>query len=53
MNPLTVIGMLDVTIKEGHKAIIHNAGSSALGKMMTRLFHKNNIPVISVVRKEE
>ncbi len=43
--------MLDIAIKEGHKAAVHNAGSSSLGKMMTRLFHKNNIPVISVVRK--
>ncbi len=43
--------MLDITIKEGHKAVVQNAGSSALGKMLTRLFHKHNIPVISIVRK--
>ena len=32
VNPVTVCGFVDVTQKEGHKAIIHAAAASALGK---------------------
>lgn len=37
-NPLTTIAMLEILLKEGHKAVVHNAGSSSIGKMMVKLF---------------
>ena len=32
VNPLTVCGFIDTAHKQGHKAIIHSAAASALGK---------------------
>ena len=32
VNPLTVCGFIDVAKKNGHKAIIHAAAASSLGK---------------------
>jgi len=37
----------------GHKAAIHTAGSSALGRMLIRYFKAKNITLINIVRKQE
>ncbi|CAD8077935.1 unnamed protein product [Paramecium primaurelia] len=53
VNPLSVIGMLDICKKNNAKAVINNPGASQLGKMMNRLFKERNIKVINIVRREE
>jgi len=53
VNPLTALAMLDKTKTGGHKAIIHTAAASSLGRMLNRIFAPEEIPIINVVRKEE
>jgi len=52
VNPLTVLGFLDIAKVGGHRAILHTAAASALGKMLVRLGHRRGIKIVCVVRKE-
>jgi len=53
VNPLTAIGFFDIVKREGHKALINNAASSALGRMIELLGFRKRIPVINIVRRKE
>ena len=53
VNTLTALAMLDKTKTGSHKAIIHTAAASSLGRMLNRLFIQEEIPIINVVRREE
>lgn len=53
VNPMTAWAMFEQCRKEGHKAIVQTAGASALGKMMIRLGKEYNVPIISIVRRED
>ncbi|OQS06552.1 oxidoreductase, zinc-binding dehydrogenase family protein [Thraustotheca clavata] len=53
VNPLTVVAFVETAIAKGVKAIVHNAGASALGKMLVRHAKDNGIDVIAVVRRQE
>jgi len=51
VNPMTALAMLDKTQAGGHKAIIHTAAASSLGRMLNRIFIPEDIPIINVVRR--
>jgi NADPH:quinone reductase len=53
VNPLTAYALLDIAKKSGHKAILHTAGGSALGKIMCSLSQSFGVKVVPVVRREE
>lgn len=53
VNPLTACGFVDIAKKNGHKAIVHAAACSSLGKMLVRLTKSMGIPLINIVRREE
>jgi len=53
VNPGTVVYMTHLALEGGHKAAIHTAGSSALGRMFIRYFKEKGIKTINVVRKQE
>jgi len=53
VNPLTVLAFLDVIKTGGHKAVIHTAAASSLGKMLVRMMQDQGIPLINVVRRQE
>jgi len=53
VNPATVYYMGVVAERGNHKAAIHTAGSSALGRMLIRYFKHKGIKLINVVRREE
>lgn len=53
VNPLTALYMVDVAKRGQHKAVIHTAAASSLGKMLLRLCLKEGVPIICVVRREE
>jgi len=53
INPATVYYMGLEAERGGHKAVIHTAGSSALARMMIRLFKHKGIKTINVVRRDE
>ena len=53
VNPVTAWGFVYKCQKGGHKAIIHDAACSALGKILVKLTQKLSIPLINIVRREE
>lgn len=58
VNPMTALAFFDIHKKRAQSglksgAIINTAGASALGKMVIKLGERKNIPVISVVYKNE
>jgi len=53
INPATVYYMGVLADRGGHKAAIHTAGSSALGRMLIKYFKSKDIKLINIVRKEE
>jgi len=53
VNPLTVMGFLHTMQKEGHKAIVHTAAGSQVGRMMVKHCKQMGVPLVNIVRKEE
>ena len=53
VNPLTAIGLLDTARRGGHRAAVHTAGASQLGRMLIRIAARANYPLICVVRRDE
>jgi len=54
VNPATVVKMIEAEVKKGgHKAVIHSAGASALGKMLIRELKEAGVKSINLVRREE
>jgi len=53
VNPLTAIALFDKCVSEGHKAAVHTAGASQLGRMLIRLANDHNYPLINLVRRED
>jgi len=50
LNPMTAMGFLETVKRNKSKAVIQNGGSSAFGKMFTKLCTKEGIEVINLVR---
>lgn len=53
VNPLTVLGFIDVFRKRKHHGIIHTAAASALGRMLNKLSQAEKVPLLNVVRRQE
>jgi len=53
VNPLTAMALLQLARKGKHRAIVHNAAASSLGKMLVRLTAGEGLPLISIVRRQE
>ena len=53
INPGTVAYIAECAEKGNHKCAIHNSGSSAIGRMMVRLFKAKGIKLINIVRKDQ
>jgi NADPH:quinone reductase-like Zn-dependent oxidoreductase len=52
VNPLTAMGLLDTARRAGHRAAIHTAGASQLGRMMLVMADEMSYPLINVVRRD-
>jgi NADPH:quinone reductase len=52
VNPMTVLGMVETMRMEGHTALVHTAAASNLGQMLGRLCIQEQIPLVSIVRKQ-
>ena len=52
VNPLTVYLMLRQARRAKHRAVIHTAAASSLGKMMVKLAQRYALPLINIVRRE-
>jgi NADPH2:quinone reductase len=53
VNPMTVLGMVETMRDEGHRALVHTAAASSLGRMLVRLCKEEAIPLVNVVRSPE
>jgi NADPH2:quinone reductase len=53
VNPITVLCIAHYAKNKGHKAIIHGAAASALGKMLVKHAKQIGLPLINLVRRDE
>ena len=53
VNPMTAMAFILLARKGKHRAMVNNAAASSLGKMLLRMCHLREIPLINIVRKEE
>ena len=53
VNPWTAWALLDTARRAGHRAAVHTAAASALGRMLLRLSMRENFPIIHIVRRKE
>jgi len=53
INPLTALCMLETLRREGHRALVHTAAASNLGRMLVRLCQAEGVPLVNVVRRPE
>jgi len=53
VNPMTVMAMISIAKDGRHKAILHTAAASQLGKMLIRVGRRYNIRILCLVRKDE
>ena len=53
VNPMTVLGMVETMRLEKHVALVHTAAASNLGQMLNRLCIEEQVPLVSIVRRQE
>ena len=53
VNPMTVLGMVETMRLEKHLALVHTAAASNLGQMLNRLCIEEQVPLVSIVRRQE
>src|ERR1700712_5459789 len=53
VNPLTALGMTETMRREGHAALVHTAAASNLGQMLNKIFLKDGIALVNIVRSAE
>lgn len=53
INPMTAMAFIQLAREGKHRAMVNNAAGSSLGKMLIRMCHLKEIPLINIVRKEE
>jgi len=50
VNPLTALGMTETMKREGHKALVHTAAASNLGRMLNKICNEDGIGLVNIVR---
>jgi NADPH2:quinone reductase len=53
VNPLTALGMMETMQREGHRALVHTAAASNLGRMLDRLCREERIALVNIVRRAD
>jgi len=53
VNPMTALAFFEIIQKGQHTAFVNTAAASQLGRMLIRIANKKQIPLISVVRRDE
>ena len=53
VNPMTALGFIETMKLEDHRALIHTAASSNLGKMLIKICKNDSIPLINIVRNSK
>lgn len=52
-NPMTALAIAETVRLEGHKALVHTAAASNLGRMLVAICREDGIPLVNVVRRAE
>lgn len=50
VNPLTALGFVETAKRDGHRAIVHTAAASNLGRMLNRICIVDGVPLVNIVR---
>ncbi len=53
VNPMTVLAMVETMRMEGHRALVHTAAASNLGRMLVRVCQEEGIDLVNIVRRRE
>jgi len=53
INPATVVYMAIFAEQRGHKAVLHTAGASALGRQMIKYFKLRGLKLVNVIRRDD
>lgn len=53
VNPLSVVAMIDIAKRGGHKAIANTAAAGALGQLLNRMCTQSNLPIVNIVRRKD
>jgi len=53
INPMTALCFLETLRREGHRALVHTAAASNLGRMLVLLCREEGVPLVNVVRRPE
>jgi NADPH2:quinone reductase len=53
VNPLTSQGMVETMRLEGHKALVHTAAASNLGRMLNRICIADGVDLVNIVRTQQ
>jgi NADPH:quinone reductase-like Zn-dependent oxidoreductase len=52
-NPMTALAIAETVRLEGHRALIHTAAASNLGRMLVGICREDGIPLVNVVRRAD
>ncbi|UCG23186.1 MAG: zinc-binding dehydrogenase [Chloroflexota bacterium] len=52
INALSVMGMMDIVKKGGHKAIVQTAAASTMGRLVSQAASREGVKVVDVIRQE-
>lgn len=52
INPLTAVGLLDTARRGGHRAAVHTAAASQVGRMLLAMANRADYPIVHVVRRD-
>ncbi|MBV1688344.1 zinc-binding dehydrogenase [Novosphingobium sp. G106] len=52
-NPMTALAIAETVRLDGHKAVVHTAAASNLGRMLVAICREDGIPLVNVVRRAE
>ena len=53
VNPLTATSFVHLSLRDGHKALVHSAAASQLGKMLVTASNQAGLIIICIVRKQD
>jgi len=51
VNPMTALSFVETMRAEGHRALVHTAAASNLGRMLIKICAADEIPLVNIVRR--
>ncbi len=51
VNPMTALSFVETMRAEGHRALVHTAAASNLGRMLIKICAADQVPLVNIVRR--